>query len=76
MDAGTSAYLASISRQLLLSSKEIETVLSLRERFPTSKKLQELAARAETERDEMERTERYSTILAPGFTGFYSKPRP
>ena len=55
MDTATSEYLLLISKQLLLSVKEIGTVLSLRERFPSSKKLQELASRAEAERSEVER---------------------
>ena len=59
MDAITSAYLASLSRQPILSAKEINEVLDLAPRYPESKKLAELAGRAETGRQELGRLHTY-----------------
>ena len=59
MDAATSAYLAGLSRQPILSAKEINDVLELAPRYPESKKLAELAGRAETGRQELGRLRTY-----------------
>ena len=60
MDKSTSDYLVVIARQPLLSAKEIQFILDLHRRHPESKKLAELAARAETERQEITRLTDYA----------------
>ena len=59
MDASISGYLTEISKQPLLSAREMADVLELAPRFPESKKLAELAATAETARQELGRLTTY-----------------
>ena len=59
MDETTSGYLIEISRQPLLSAREMNDVLELALRFPESKKLAVLAATAESGRQELGRLTAY-----------------
>ena len=59
MDASISGYLTEISKQPMLSAKEMNDVLELAPRFPESKKLAELAVTAEIGRQDLGRLTTY-----------------